>query len=207
MEDREATKGRRTRERVIADAAPLFNRRGYAGTSIADLVQAVGLERGGIYRHFAGKDELAMAALEHALRLYGDRVRAHVERAEGAVARLSAFAAAMATTADDPAVPGGCPLMNTTVECDDGEGPPYDALRERARQGMRDVIGFARRIMEEGMAAGELPADVDAAAEAERMVAEMEGALVLSRLFADARYVRDAAGRIAARARGWAARA
>jgi TetR/AcrR family transcriptional repressor of nem operon len=207
MEKGETGKGRRTRERVIADAAPLFNRQGYAGTSIADLVQAVGLERGGIYRHFANKDELALAALEHALRLYGERIRGYVEGARGAVARLSAFAAAMATTADDPAVPGGCPLMNTVVECDDAVGAPYDGLRARARAAMEELMGLARRIVEEGIAAGELPADVDAAAEAERIVGEMEGALVLSRLFGDTRYVRQAAERVAARAGEMAARA
>jgi TetR/AcrR family transcriptional repressor of nem operon len=51
------TKGERTRARIVATAAPLFNQRGYVGASMADLMAATGLEKGGIYRHFESKDD------------------------------------------------------------------------------------------------------------------------------------------------------
>ena len=44
----------------------MFNQRGFAGTTVSELMDATGLKKGGIYRHFAGKEELALAAFDHA---------------------------------------------------------------------------------------------------------------------------------------------
>jgi len=46
------TKGQETRQRIIAEAAAIFNQRGYEGCSIQAIMDATGLEKGGIYRHF-----------------------------------------------------------------------------------------------------------------------------------------------------------
>ena len=59
-------KGRATRQRVIAQAAPVFNQHGFAGTTLSELMEATGLQKGGIYRHFAGKEQLALEAFDHA---------------------------------------------------------------------------------------------------------------------------------------------
>ena len=58
-------KGEETRQTIIAKAAPLFNQQGYAGASMADIMAATGLQKGGLYNHFASKDELAVAAFAH----------------------------------------------------------------------------------------------------------------------------------------------
>jgi len=193
-----STKGERTRERIVQAAAPLFNRRGYTGVSMTDLMAATGLEKGGLYRHFASKDDIALAAFEHNVAQHRARIQARVEDAAGAVARLAALVDALADVARDPVVPGGCPLLNTAVEADDGDAPLHAELRARARRGMRRLIRYAQALFEDGVAAGELAADVDCAAEAEALVASMEGAVVLSRLYGDARFARAAARRAAA---------
>jgi AcrR family transcriptional regulator len=194
------SKGERTRERIVAAAAPLFNQRGYSGASMADLMAATGLEKGGIYRHFESKDALALAAFDYARALHGNRIRASVDAEQGAVARLTAFGEAVASIAANPAVPGGCPLLNTAVETDDGSGALYAELRRRARLGMRRLITLVRQILEDGIESSELVPGLDAAAEAESIVATMEGALMLSKLYDDPRYVRDAADRLAQQA-------
>ena len=45
-------KGEETRQEIIRKAAPIFNRKGYSGAALSDLMRATGLEKGGIYRHF-----------------------------------------------------------------------------------------------------------------------------------------------------------
>lgn len=194
------SKGERTRDRIVAIAAPLFNQRGYAGASMSDLMAATGLEKGGIYRHFGSKDELALAAFDHAVALHGERIRSYVEAATSAPGRLAALCDAMASLVENPIVPGGCPLLNTAVETDDGSSPLYGDLRKRARTAMRRLIAYARTTIERGIEAGELAAELDAAAEAEMMIATMEGALMLSKLYDDTRYVRQAANRLAVHA-------
>lgn len=190
------TKGQRTRERIVATAAPLFNQRGYAGASMADVMAATGLQKGGLYRHFESKDDLALAAFDHALALHGERIRSYVQAEETAVARVAAVANGLASIVEDPVLPGGCPILNTAVECDDASGPTYDKLRNRARAGMRQLIRYTRTIIAQGITRGELRRDIDATDEATMLVATMEGALVLSRLFDDARYARRAAARL-----------
>jgi AcrR family transcriptional regulator len=199
------SKGDRTRERIIASAAPLFNQRGYVGASMADLMEATGLEKGGIYRHFTSKDELALAAFDHSLRLHRLRIRSQVELHSGAIARITALADAMANVAETPAVPGGCPLLNTAVEADDAPGSSFVDLRKRTRAGMRRLIRYAQDILEQGIESGELSSGLDAATEASMIVATMEGALMLSKLYDDRRYVRAAAARVARQAAGMSA--
>jgi AcrR family transcriptional regulator len=200
------SKGERTRERIISTAAPVFNRLGYSGATVADLMEATGLEKGGLYRHFASKEDIALAAFDHAVRLHGDRIRSYVAAAgPTASARLVAVAEAIASLAENPVVPGGCPLLNTAIECDDAEGPLYPALRSRTRRAMTRLIGAVRDIIAEGVARGEFRQGVDAEAEASGVVATLEGALMLSKLYDDSTHVRRAVERVDSLARTLAA--
>lgn len=45
-------KSERTRQFIIEKVAPIFNRKGYAGTSLSDLTEATGLTKGAIYGNF-----------------------------------------------------------------------------------------------------------------------------------------------------------
>ena len=69
------TKGEQTRRKIVAAAAPIFNQHGYEGSSLADLMEATGLKKGGIYRHFSSKEELGGGGLR--LHLGSGREAAH----------------------------------------------------------------------------------------------------------------------------------
>jgi len=58
---------RDTREKILESARRLFNRKGYAGVSIEEIMNDAGLTHGGFYRHFTGKDELYAAAVRQFL--------------------------------------------------------------------------------------------------------------------------------------------
>ncbi len=60
-------KGEKTRENIILKSAELFNQKGYAGCSMNDIMEATGLQKGGIYRNFKNKDEIALEALDYAI--------------------------------------------------------------------------------------------------------------------------------------------
>ena len=59
------TKGEQRRRKIVEAAAPIFNKRGYEGSSLSELMEATGLKKGGIYRHFASKEELAAEAFDY----------------------------------------------------------------------------------------------------------------------------------------------
>jgi TetR/AcrR family transcriptional regulator, transcriptional repressor for nem operon len=58
---------RDTREKILESARRLFNRNGYSGVSIEEIMIDAGLTHGGFYRHFSGKDELYAAAVRQFL--------------------------------------------------------------------------------------------------------------------------------------------
>lgn len=76
-----ATRARRTgpradnrRKQLLEAAAELFSTRGYAGTSIRDIADAVGMLPGSIYYHFRSKEELLLAVHGEGVRLIMDAV-------------------------------------------------------------------------------------------------------------------------------------
>ena len=178
-----ATKGERTRQRILDAVGPMFNERGYQATSLADVMAATGLEKGGIYNHFASKDDLAIAAYDRNAGILADAIAAGVRSAGGgAVDRLVAVLGAFRDFAHDPPFPGGCPTLNTAIESA-GLDP---RLRERARQRLLDLRdGLVGRILRRGVERGELRADLDVDELATTFAASIEGALLLAQSLGD----------------------
>ncbi|HWQ15901.1 MAG TPA: TetR/AcrR family transcriptional regulator [Roseiflexaceae bacterium] len=182
------TKGEETRRRIVARSAPVFNTRGYVGTSLADLTRATGLEKGGIYNHFASKEALALAAFDYAIAEIERRYVAALEGKQAASERLLAIIHTFAQQAEAPWLPGGCPISNTALEADDTS----PALRERAQVAMTSWHRLIGATVKRGVLSGELRADADPYMVATVLSATLEGALMLSQLYGDPAYMRRA---------------
>ena len=183
-----------TRERIVEHAARVFNRHGYAATSMAVLLDEVGLRKGGLYNHFASKEQLAVEALDYAVARVTERFEAALGTASSAPARLEAFIDVMSGLVRDPALPGGCPVMRTAVESTDG----HPALRARAQEAMTRWQRLVGRIVKDGIAAGEIRPGVDPREVATVLTAMLEGAVMLSLLLDDPRQMRRVDGHLRA---------
>ena len=75
-------------------------------------------------------------------------------------------------------VPGGCPLLNTAIDSDDGN----PQLRAKARRALRSWLDRCQTITEEGLGRGEVRSDVDSAKLATLIASTLEGSLMVSRL-------------------------
>lgn len=182
-------RGERTRQQIIERAAPLFNRQGFAGASLSDIMAATGLQKGGIYRHFESKEELALRAFDHATAIMGERFATALREQRTAPDRLRAIIEVFRGLVTDAPIPGGCPVVNTAIEADDGN----PALRARARAAMDRLRAMVRRTVEEGVARGELHPGTDPDTFATVLISTMEGAVVMSRLYGDRVHVDRAA--------------
>jgi TetR/AcrR family transcriptional regulator, transcriptional repressor for nem operon len=169
-------KGELTRQRIIAQAAPIFNQRGFAGCSMQDLMEATGLEKGGLYRHFSGKEELAAEAFRYAVaraeKLRGEKV----DRMHGALSQLRSMVASFVDTRSD--VAGGCAIFNTAIEEDDGN----PVLRGLALEALRQWKARLSKLVEQGIRAGEIRKGTIPRRVANVVIATLEGALTMSRL-------------------------
>lgn len=170
------SKGDETRQKIIAKAAELFNQRGLEGTSMADLMEATGLEKGGIYRHFPSKEAVAAEAFDYAWEeAFQERVR-DLDSIPGSVDRLKHLIANFVERRST--IPGGCPLLNTAVESDDGN----PILRERARQALGKWQNLLTSVINEGIQRREIRSGVDPNRLAMLVISTLEGALMISRL-------------------------
>lgn len=173
------TKGELTREQVIVKAAALFNQLGYKSASISDVMRATGLKKGGIYRHFESKEKLEIAAFEYAVEELGRRFREALDGKVTAGERLRAIVAVYASLPTNPPVPGGCPVLNAAVEADDSN----PALKRRVAKVLREWHAFVTRVVSQGRQQGELRASVHPAEFTTTLIAALEGAIMLSKLW------------------------
>lgn len=175
-------KGEETRQRVVAQAATIFNVSGYAGTAISDIMAATGLEKGGIYRHFESKEQLALAAFDYAAGQVRERFASALSGHAHTADQLLAFLAVFRSYAEHPPLAGGCPVLNTAIESDDTN----PALRARVRAVIDEWRGAIRTLVRTGITRGEIRPNVDADQLALLVIATMEGAVMLARVLDDA---------------------
>ena len=188
------TKGERTRQRIVELAAPVFNQRGFVGASLRDLVDATGLEKGGIYNHFGSKEQLALEAYDFAMTQVTSALAESQVGVTDPFDRLVRMIRAFGEFARTPTIAGGCPIMNTAIEADD----THPDLRDRARESMNLWHRLIGRIVKDGKADGTMRTDVDPYALASTITAALEGALMLTRLFDDPTHMEHVADHLVA---------
>jgi TetR/AcrR family transcriptional repressor of nem operon len=152
-----------------------------------DIVLETGLEKGGIYNHFASKEELALEAFEFSTGIMRRRLESAPEGSEGTLERLFAVVDVLGGLVDDPPVVGGCPILNTAVESD-----AHMVLKERAREAMNGWLRLIGSITKEGVRSGEFEPDTDPQETASVVVATLERAVMLSKLYEDPVHMRRA---------------
>lgn len=169
-------KGEQTRREIIRKAAPIFNQRGYDGAALSELMEATGLEKGGIYRHFESKQQLAAEAFDHAWEEVWSGRTHDLENVNNSVDRLQALVANFVERRGS--IAGGCPLLNTAVDSDDGNS----VLRDRARKALQAWSEQMEEWIGGGIKAGEIRQGADARQAAKVIIAALEGAIMIARL-------------------------
>ena len=170
------TKGESTRKRIVEAAAPIFNQHGYEGSSLSALMEATGLKKGGIYRHFTSKEELAAEAFDYTWETAWKTRLLHVDEKAKAIDKLKQFIANFVERKSP--IPGGCPVLNTAVDADDGN----PVLRAKVLKALRSWMGRLETYVEEARRQREAKPDVDPKGVATTIIASLEGALMMSRI-------------------------
>ncbi len=180
------SKGERTRQRIVEQAANVMSVRGYFATSMADLARETGLEKGSLYNHFHSKEALALAAFDYSVALVGQRFDQALAGQERAIDRLRAIVGVFRSLADAPPLPGGDPVLNMAIESDDA----YPVLLDRAQAAMISWQKLIGKTAKEGVARGELQPEVNPRELASIITSTLEGAVMMSKLFRDPTHMR-----------------
>jgi TetR/AcrR family acrAB operon transcriptional repressor len=161
-----------TREQLLDAAERVFRDRGVASTTLGEVAGAAGVTRGAVYWHFRDKADLLGALCERAT-LPLDAI--FEQAADGGTDPLDALRrtaiASLTTLAADPRAQAVFELVFQTCGSSD-ELAPLASTKERERGA---CLARVERLVERSIAAGQLPADTDAALAAHALHAYMMG--------------------------------
>lgn len=175
------SKAQETKANIIRQAAELFNLKGYAASSISDIMQATGLKKGGIYNHFQSKEELALEAFDYATNLINQRIWSAVKIKTNAIDRLQAMVSIHFDSIENSSIAGGCPILNTAIEYDDTDAK----LRDRALAALNSWHNLIVRIVQKGIKKGEVRSTIEPDTVATIIISSLEGAIMMSKLERD----------------------
>ncbi|MEU4249311.1 TetR/AcrR family transcriptional regulator [Amycolatopsis sp. NPDC026612] len=161
-----------TRDQLVDSARELLWERGYVGTSPKAIQQRAGAGQGSMYHHFAGKKELALAAVQRSAEELLDAADAQLGTSGTAVDRVTAY------LRREREVLKGCPIGRLTQDPDIVADP---VLRAPVDETLTRVRARLAAVLDEGRVAGELAAELDTAALAATIVAVLQGGYVLAR--------------------------
>lgn len=174
-------KSEKTREFILEKCAPVFNQKGYIGTSLSDLENATGLTKGCIYGLFKNKEELAVACFDFAQALIHERMDSEARKKENAIEKLQAIFALYRTFPEFWPIKGGCPILNTSIEADDTN----PELQKKVVKALEVWRRYFASIITRGIRNGEITPTVDPHVIATLFIALLEGATMMSKAYND----------------------
>jgi len=180
------SKAERTKQFIVEKTAPIFNTKGYAGTSLNDMIGATGLTKGSIYGNFVNKDDVALAAFDFNLKKVNTIIGQEIAASSSYREKLMAYTKVYENYFGFPFPEGGCPVLNTAVESDD----THPELKKRAMEAMISWKNRVSSLIEKGIENKEFRSDVDPEQIALTIIATIEGAIMITKLTGKLNYRR-----------------
>jgi len=171
------TKAERTRQFIIEKAAPIFNQKGIAGTSMSDIMEATKLAKGGLYGNFDSKEALCLEVYTYLTNLTHDAVTKNINEVVTAKDKLHA----LLNFYDNRLLAGnmgGCPILNFGTEADDTN----PLIKQKVNETINRAKNRFVKIIHDGKQNGEFTADFDGELYALKAFTMLEGAILISKV-------------------------
>jgi len=169
-------KDRSTADFILDTVAPLFNRKGYVGTSLSDITEATQLTKGAIYCNFKNKEDLALQAFYKNVSHVIDPMTEAIRAENNAIDKLLAITRFYRTYYRTAGERGGCPVLNVGVDAKHVNPPLYQAARTIAN----NLMGNLERIIAKGMEYRQIHSETDARKVAQSLYAFIEGGIYVA---------------------------
>lgn len=172
------SKADRTKQAIIEKTAPVFNEKGFVGTSMNDILEATGLSKGCVYGHFQSKDEIALAAFDQNYQTIVAYLRKQVEVRPNMIDRLLVYPETYRIFLELPFLEAGCPILNTSTEADD----THPLLREKVVKALGFWKKAVEKLIQTGIERKEIKADTNAHEFSYLLMSLIEGAMMQSKV-------------------------
>jgi TetR/AcrR family transcriptional repressor of nem operon len=169
-----------TREQVLTHAATLIRERGFRSTSIGDLLDRAGVQKGSFYYYFPSKEDLGHAVLDR----WMEELRRHLldfltdPMGPPPLERIAAALDGFLSEQEASGCRGGCPFGNLAIELAD----VHEGFRARIAEAFTRLEGAFADLIARARAAGDLRPEADPKALGEFLVASIEGGILLCKV-------------------------
>ncbi len=176
--DKDISKSERTKQFIVERTAPVFNEKGYSGTSLSDLENATGLTKGSIYGNFENKDEVALAAFDYNFNRVTLYIKDKIVATDNSIERLLVYPKVYRDFLKIPFLKPGCPILNTSTEADD----THPKLREKASNALAFWKTSIENQVKRGIERGEIKADTNPTEFAVILMSLIEGSIMQAKV-------------------------
>ena len=171
-----ATKGTRTRRKIITESLQLFSVKGYYNTSVSDILAVSGLTKGGLYGHFASKEDIWYAVYDEAVCIWKGIVFKGIRNNSDPLKRIEKFIENdMRDYLGADVFEGGCFFLNMLVELS-GQSA---SMSKQILRGFVRLSGLLRSWLEEADQKGMLRESLDLREVSNFIIISLNGAAAL----------------------------
>jgi TetR/AcrR family transcriptional repressor of nem operon len=165
------------KEKIVRESLKLFSLKGFLSTSIQDIMRETKTSKGGLYNHFKSKDDIFVAVLSEARKVWRERNLAGLDRIQKPVEKVRKLLENYRDRylKDRETFPGGCIFVSLSVELDD-QRPDFS---RELNEGFVRFKAMIRRNLDQGKESGELKQEVNTEAVTEMIFSGMLGASVI----------------------------
>jgi AcrR family transcriptional regulator len=156
--DRRLLRGERTRQAILSHASRLASAEGLEAVSLQRLASDLGISKSGLFAHFGSKEELQLATVDEAGRVFTEEVLKPGLKTPAGLGRVWAMCNSFLSYLSRGIFPGGCFFEAALAEFDSKPGRIRDAVVEKRGYWVASLARATR----DAIAAGEVQRDVDA---------------------------------------------
>ena len=179
------SKAEKTRQFIIEKTAPIFNRKGYAATSLADITEATGLTKGSIYGNFENKEEVVIEALRYNVSKRSGGLDEVISASQNPLDALIGMLEYHREKLMQVLKTGGCPMLNAATEADNH----LDFLKNTVQRQFQGWQMKFIKVIEDGQVQGYFKKDISADNYAKEFIMLIEGGILLSGTLDDKKYM------------------
>lgn len=186
------TKAELTSQYILETVAPIFNKNGYAATSMSDLTKATGLTKGAIYGNFKNKEDLAIAAFKYNVKIIMTAIAEHMKLSDSPIQKLFLIVDFYRNYFKFTNIMGGCPVVNIGVDANN-QNPK---LLKKVRIVVERIQDQVANIIESGIEIGEISSEINAMQYTKRIDTMIQGAIFMAHTMNDEFYMKDTMNQI-----------
>lgn len=171
------SKAELTRQYIIEKVAPIFNMKGFAGTSLTDLIDATKLTKGSIYGNFENKNEVAIAVYKFQVRTLNKRIADFIRDKKTSGDKLRGITEFYRVNWKHIFTHGGCPILNAAIESDDN----ISFLKKDVQVSIERWARSIALIIEDGKISGEFNSKISSQDYAYTIITLLEGGMLMGK--------------------------